>query len=301
MKKTAGVIVTFNRKELLLENIKMLQKQTKKLNMIYIIDNHGTDGTEKFLKDKKVYPLENVKYIYLPENIGGAGGFEYGTKKAFEDGYDYIILMDDDGKPQNEKCIEKLIDYANNQKESKLMINSLVTFSKDEMSFGIKGEYKVSRVIENAVEGAIINEINPFNGTLISKELIKKIGYPNGSLFIKGDEEDYTIRAKKVGAIVNTVIDSVYHHPILKENEKKFLCFNVKYKIESPWKEYYRVRNRTYIYMREKKYLKVIRLFLSRLKDTLLADCKKMKTIKMIFKGLFDGLTKKLGKRVLPS
>ena len=37
--------------------------------------------------------------ITLPENMGGAGGFHEGIKYAFEHGFDYIWLMDDDGVP----------------------------------------------------------------------------------------------------------------------------------------------------------------------------------------------------------
>lgn len=43
--------------------------------------------------------------ITLPENMGGAGGFHEGIKYAFEHGFDYIWLMDDDGFPA-ETCLE---------------------------------------------------------------------------------------------------------------------------------------------------------------------------------------------------
>ena len=50
MKKVAAVVVTYNRKALLLENIESLLSQTKKDVLdIYVIDNASTDGTEKEL------------------------------------------------------------------------------------------------------------------------------------------------------------------------------------------------------------------------------------------------------------
>ena len=42
----AAVIVTYNRKELLLKNILSCQEQKRLLDKIIIIDNHSTDGLE---------------------------------------------------------------------------------------------------------------------------------------------------------------------------------------------------------------------------------------------------------------
>ena len=78
--KTAGVVVTYNRKELLLENLKMLVAQTVLLDKIIIVDNHGTDGTRDFLEENHCFENDTIQYVYLPENIGGAGGFETGAK-----------------------------------------------------------------------------------------------------------------------------------------------------------------------------------------------------------------------------
>lgn len=300
--KTAGVVVTYNRKELLLENLKMLVAQTVLLDKIIIVDNHGTDGTRDFLEKNHCFENDTIQYVYLPENMGGAGGFETGTKMAYEQGYDCIWLMDDDGKPVNEKCFEEIISYAKYvyTTNPKFMLNSFVTGSDTSMSFGINGTYDVEKVRGFAVDGIIDAHINPFNGTLISKELVQEIGFPNGAFFIKGDEEDYTVRARHAGAKIATVVSSEYHHPILEEVYVNFLCFRMKCKIEAPWKEYYRVRNRTVIFIREHKYSKVLRLFLSRVKDTFLSDCPKIETLKMIFKGLHDGLHKKLGIEVKP-
>lgn len=64
-----AVIVTFNRRELLLENIKMLMNQSYPVDKIIIIDNHGTDHTKEFLIEKKIN-FDKIQYIYLNENLG---------------------------------------------------------------------------------------------------------------------------------------------------------------------------------------------------------------------------------------
>ena len=63
-------------------------------------------------------------------------------------------------------------------------------------------------------EDIIQNVILPFNGTLISSSLIKKMGVICKEYFIWGDEREYTLRAKKYNAKILTVIDSIFYHPI---------------------------------------------------------------------------------------
>ena len=35
-------------------------------------------------------------YHYLESNTGGSGGFNYGLSRAYDDGYEWFWLMDDD-------------------------------------------------------------------------------------------------------------------------------------------------------------------------------------------------------------
>ena len=58
-----AVVVTYNRKKLLIECLKSLLKQTKPVQGIYLIDNASTDGTPKLLLEKryiKELPPQNL-------------------------------------------------------------------------------------------------------------------------------------------------------------------------------------------------------------------------------------------------
>ena len=93
--KTATVVVTFNRKNLLKECLDSLLNLSEKPDSIIIVDNNSSDGTEEMLKENY---LENkiFDYLRLRENSGGAGGFYYGMKRAYEKNFDWLWLMDDD-------------------------------------------------------------------------------------------------------------------------------------------------------------------------------------------------------------
>ncbi|MCB9247374.1 MAG: glycosyltransferase [Ignavibacteriales bacterium] len=92
--KIAAVVVTYNRLGLLKECIDSLRGQTRKLDEIIVVNNDSKDGTKEWLEEQK-----DVTKIHQ-ENLGGAGGFHNGMKAAYEKGYDWIWLMDDDCLPK---------------------------------------------------------------------------------------------------------------------------------------------------------------------------------------------------------
>lgn len=301
----AAVIVTYNRKELLANNIEMLLKQTIKFDRIFIIDNCSTDGTYEFLHSKGWLNNPKFKYIKTESNIGGAGGFYVGTKAAYDDGADWIVLMDDDGVAADENTFSilynKAVDFYNQNKgNKKLFINSLVQ-QGDMLSFKIDNIYTVKDALKVAQNGIIENAANPFNGTLVSRELVAEIGYPNKEFFIKGDEVDYKHRSFVSGAYVVTVVESRYNHPRPETFEKKVLGKKMPYFVEAPWKEYYAARNFTWMYKQNKQYKAIaFELVFVKLLAIFSIKCKKFKTMRMLFKGVRHGLTGKLGPIVKP-
>ncbi len=301
----SAVIVTYNRKELLSYNIEMLLKQTKKFDKIYIIDNCSTDGTYEYLQEKGWADEDWFKYIKTESNIGGAGGFYTGTKVAYDDGSDWIVLMDDDGAAADENTFKVLYDkaielYNENKGNKKLFVNSLVQ-QGDLLSFKIDNIYTVEGALEVAKDGLIEGAANPFNGTLVSRELVAEIGFPNKDFFIKGDEVNFKHRSIDAGAYVVTVVDSRYNHPRPETFEKKVLGKKVPFFVEAPWKEYYAARNFTWMYKQNKQYKAIaFELVLVKLLAIFSMKCKKFQTIKMLFKGVYHGLKGKLGPIVKP-
>lgn len=300
----SAVVVTYNRKKLLGENIKMLLSQTIQFDAIFIVDNCSTDGTYDYLKMQGWIEKPFV-YIKTESNIGGAGGFYEGTKAAYEAGSDWIVLMDDDGRMANERSLEILFSYAtqlyeNNFGKKKIFINSLVQ-QGDLLSFKMGNMYTVEEAITKSCSGILEKEANPFNGTMISKELVAKIGYPDKQFFIKGDEVNYKQKAFDCGAYVATIVDSRYIHPRPDTNEKKVLGIKVPFFVEAPWKEYYATRNFTYMY-KQKGWYKAIayELLFVKILAIFSMKCKKFETIKMVFKGFYDGWRGRLGARVRP-
>ena len=94
-----AVVVTHNRKALLLECLEGIARQTHPVAGVLVVDNASTDGTEEALEASGLPARMRIDYLRLVRNGGGAEGFHYGVRRALESGADWIWLMDDDCEP----------------------------------------------------------------------------------------------------------------------------------------------------------------------------------------------------------
>lgn len=242
MGSVAAVVVTYNRLDDLKKNLEMLRKQTRVPDAVYVINNASTDATTAFLEE--LSENDNLfRHCLLEKNAGGAGGFSYGLEKACKEGYDWVWLMDDDGRPQNNDTLEKLMNVA--EKESNYsLINCNVLWDGNELSFKIGTEYNTLEEQRlNIPSGIIENCACVFNGSLFGREVYERIGTIKKEYFIRGDEVEYLMRCKNNGVKVLTVIDSLYYHPKTEYAHLKFLGKPFDYECMAVWKQFFLIRN----------------------------------------------------------
>jgi len=223
-----AVVVTFNRKDLLIECLSALLKQTRPVDAIYLIDNASTDLTERLLLEhgyirdlpppdcgapwEMLYKVQrfggsmlDLFYVRMHENTGGAGGFHEGVKRAYERGYEWLWLMDDDVKPA-EEGLEKLLHVAD---EGYLCIQPVRVgldgkVVKWERSYDPKLCRDFTRKGDSFRDGKTIEPINIgcFEGMLIHHTVVEKIGFPDSRFFIAGDDVVYGYLASRVTPVV---------------------------------------------------------------------------------------------------
>lgn len=246
--KICTLIVTYNRKELLLKCVRKCLEQSIETDIL-IFDNHSTDGTREYLEKQGLLNNRHIIYHYNPQNIGGAGGFSKGIKMAFEREYDFYWIMDDDGYPYQSDCLEQSLTIYKKFKSKRVIVNALVVGSDlQTLSFHTGGYTTKEELINHANDDFFMDAISPFNGTLYSKKTIQEVGYPREDFFIKGDETEFTCRAKKKGYECVTAIQSIFIHPIMPQNIQKIFGKEIDLGEEVYWKEYYKARNYIYIY-----------------------------------------------------
>jgi len=91
-----AVVVTYNRRQLLLEALAAVHAQSRVPDAVIVVDNASADGTAAAVRTH--YP--SAQLAELAHNTGGAGGFAYGMALALAGGGDLIWLMDDDTVPE---------------------------------------------------------------------------------------------------------------------------------------------------------------------------------------------------------
>ena len=117
-----------------------------------------------------------MQTVALSANIGPAAGMKRGLQEAYDKGYNWIWIMDDDGLP-HEAALERLMTARPGVPAAK---NSIVLDKAARQSLVFKlHHFKTLDDIKTAyVEG----EIMPWNGTLFHREIIEKLGYPKAEL-----------------------------------------------------------------------------------------------------------------------
>lgn len=91
-----AVVVTYNRRLLLLEALAAVHAQSRAPDGVIVVDNASTDDTAAAVRT--YFP--SVQLAELARNTGGAGGFAYGTALALGGAADLIWIMDDDTVPE---------------------------------------------------------------------------------------------------------------------------------------------------------------------------------------------------------
>ncbi len=193
--KIVASVVTHNRKELLKNCLDSLLSQSRPLDLIIIVDNASTDDTQDMLR--KHY-LDNpiFKYVRLDKNIGGAGGFYTGIKRAYKEKCDWVWCMDDDTVPYKD-ALEKLVENPLAKlRETGLLCSNVLWKDNLQHSMNTPALWE-ERWGDEIKNNALRIKACSFVSVLIRRSSIEKCGLPIKEFFIWGDDIEYTTRISK--------------------------------------------------------------------------------------------------------
>ncbi|MBQ9406321.1 MAG: glycosyltransferase family 2 protein [Desulfovibrio sp.] len=246
----AVVVVTYNRCQLLLENIEALREQDfcERYDVL-IIDNASTDGTQDEVKallekETEASGLMRLKYQNTGANLGGAGGFQYGVRWAVEHGYEYIWLMDDDCLPRPDA------------------LTALTTAGKKAGNFGwlsSKALWKDGSLCAmNVQKQSLLKKVEDFESELspaimatfvslfLSADMVREVGLPIKEFFIWSDDFEYTRRISRLYPCY------VCNHSVVLHKTASNVGSNIAMDSLQRLPRYgYMYRNEFYLYRRE--------------------------------------------------
>lgn len=251
--KVAAVVVTFNRKLLLLECLEALLKQSYPVEQIYLIDNSSTDGTPEALLSAGYLNHPKIEYSRLPVNSGGAGGFYEGIKRAHQGDFDWIWVMDDDAEPMPDALSILLASKPKVGLEGSSALCGLKVGLDGLPQYAHRGRFNpnVGAVPLSEQEAKSEQSISyaSFVGLLINAKAVDEIGYPLPEFFIWFDDVEYCQRLQRVGPIFYNPQSVILHKDgIVEATGKK--TGRLSYKkthFSSQWKALCGFRNYTYV------------------------------------------------------
>lgn len=249
-KKTAVIIVCYNGKEYLPDCLNSLEKQTlaRGLYNIIVVDNNSSDDSVAYIKNNflQILLLENK------ENLGFAGGNNIGIKRAIEEGYEYIVLLNQD-TIVDPNWLEELIKAAELDEKVGLVQSRLMLWPATEkinsigneihfLGFGFTGGY-LQRLEDYPIKS---NEITYASGAgmLVKRNVFEEAGLFDKEFFMYHEDLDLSWKARIKGYKIVLASNSVVYH---------------KYEFsKSIAKYYYMERNRFIVLLENYKWLTLL-------------------------------------------
>jgi rhamnopyranosyl-N-acetylglucosaminyl-diphospho-decaprenol beta-1,3/1,4-galactofuranosyltransferase len=214
----AAVVLTYNRKELVKKCLQGILRQSQAVDAIVLVDNCSIDGTRDALRDEG-YFSDLIHYIYLEENVGSAGGFFIGLQYAYEHGFDWFWLMDDDAVP-TPNALKNLFLHTLEHHSAKLggLISFQTSWTIESLRYRLPKSmleafiYGLSCPIKASGEHLIPIDHCILVCLLMPRTVVSHIGLPHKDLYFYSDDFDYTLRIRKAGYHLFIIPDSIVDH-----------------------------------------------------------------------------------------
>lgn len=255
-KTLVAVVVTYNRLDQLKQTLaRLLETSLQDLTAVVVMDNASTDGTDDWLSSQTDPRLLVVR---SDSNLGGAGGFEKGMR-LITDRYDpdWVVVMDDDGRPatgalaafhdqdlEGWDAVAAAVYYPDGRicdmnRPSRNPFWRRKVFMRTMLSGGGRDGFHITPA---DYEGdACQIDISSFVGLFVSRAAIARIGYPDGRLFVYGEDGLYTLSLSKVGGRIGFFPAVRFEHDCstFDGDDRRFRPL---------WKVYYYHRNLLFLY-----------------------------------------------------
>lgn len=224
--KIAGVVVLYEPTPNELNNI---NSYIEDIDVLYVIDNSKSRNDDSLPKNAKIV------YIFNNDNIGVSKALNMGAQKAIQEGYSWLLTMDQDTKFK--------FDTISRMK------NAIETH--DTTNVGIVTPWHDTKLIINKPTESIDYPLEVMtSGNLVNLDAYQKVGGYKDWMFIDGIDIEFGLNLNKNGYKIMRLNDVTIDHnlgDIKYKNllwEKDILCTNHNY-----LRRYYMVRN--YLYIRD--------------------------------------------------
>ncbi len=229
-----------------------LASQVRLPDRVIVVDN--ASQTPVRVSVEAAFP--GARVVALPTNIGPAAGFSAGIEAALAAHATHVWLMDDDGRPAEPTCLARLLTTA--ALAGSALTCPLVRDVADPalLAFPIRQHGWTRFTVATLRRRPLIEGFaHLFNGALITASTFARIGLPERTLVIRGDEVEFLLRAKRAGLRVVTDTQTGFLHPSSAAEIHPILGGTFYAVVPcSPFKRHYQFRNRGWVFARYGKW-----------------------------------------------
>jgi rhamnosyltransferase len=223
----AVVVVLYNPDNNVVSNINSYIEQVDKILAVDNSEKPNSDFVEKIRLNSK------IEYISNNGNVGIAAALNIGARKAAEEGFEYLLTMDQDSEA------------------SPLMVSKLLECFKIDPDIAV-----VAPLLYHSDSRKLIRDFNEpceqvfsvwTSGSLLNLNICEKAGGFKEELFIDYVDHEFCLRVNKMGHKVYVCNKAKLKHNLGKIKEVNLFFRKVYPTNHSALRLYYRTRNRFYV------------------------------------------------------
>lgn len=192
--RVIAVVVTYNRRELLLEALAAVCAQSRAPDEVIVVDNASTDGSAAAVRSR----FPSVQLAELSANTGGAGGFACGAALALAGAADLIWFMDDDTVPGPDALAALLEARGRHPGPPPAVIASRVLWTDGRVhpmnTPRVKPFVTRSERAAAARSGCLPIRSASFVSILVDADVCRERGLPQADYFLWNDDFEFTTR-----------------------------------------------------------------------------------------------------------
>lgn len=295
-KSIAIILLNWNNSDFTIECIKSLKKTSYTHKKIFVVDNASSD--DSLTKISTNFP--NIDIIVNSKNLGFTGGNNVGIKRALQENFDYIMLLNNDTIVE-ESFIEPLINAFDcnvgavqplilNYPDKETIWNNggsidnffgrFISLDKNKNIMSIK---KNKNKTSEWISGCCF---------MLRASLISKIGLLDEKFFVYFEDVDWSIKISDLKLNLLIVQKSrIFHHEGASWNSKKRSSEGYV----SPYTHYLNIRNHILILRKHAKIFNsfgsiFFQIFKISAYTTYFMLRFRFLKLRMVYKGLIDSL-----------
>lgn len=297
-----AVMPTFRRAKLLETTIETVLNQTLCPAKIVLVDNGDDEATRELVTQYGENTQTEITLIRPGENLGSAGGWQFGIEYALPgcSDDDWILILDDDDPPVENDEIEKMWQFALEQSALDERVAGVgIVGARFNWVLGV-----IQRLDDSELTGAVnVDYIGNGHVAFYSARVLREFGLFHGELFFGNTEVEYGLRLCRNG--YRLLANSSLWRQRRELQNRVGLQVRAAWTSKTDWRKYYVIRNHIYMLKTQGRYdlalfHAVFQSFVKPLLTFIRSPRQGLIALRQNTKASVDGLLGRLGKRVEP-